>query len=344
MDKTGILREEAFLEHHMGAFHPESPERLRALYGMLDGLAFVSALMRVPARPAERKELLAVHDPGYLERLEATRGKDHTFLDPDTSTCGESWGAALMAAGGLCELVSSVFSGEVKNGFALVRPPGHHAERGRSMGFCLLNNVAVAARYAQQALGLSRILIVDWDLHHGNGTQHTFEDDDSVLYISTHQYPYYPGTGAFKENGRAAGKGYTLNIPLGTGCGDGEYAAIFEKIVRPASLAYNPDLVLVSAGMDIHCNDPLGGMAVTPAGFAAMTRTLMDIAGACCGGRLVLTLEGGYDLDGLRDSVRAVLAELSGVSRTDSAETASSCRIGDLDALLERVRKSHPGL
>lgn len=342
MEKTGILREKRFLDHHMGAYHPESPERLRVVYDMLDTAGFGQNIVWIPARPSEREEVLAVHDEGYLDRLAATAGKAHTFLDPDTSTCADSWDAALLAAGGLCEALSEVYKGNVNNAFALVRPPGHHAERNRSMGFCLLNNIAVAARFAQSSLGLSKILIVDWDLHHGNGTQHTFEDDPTVFYISTHQYPYYPGTGAFSERGVGAGEGYTLNIPLSTGCGDGEYAAIFEEIIRPAAMAYQPDLVLVSAGMDIHRSDPLGGMGVTPEGFCAMTRTLMEIAETCCQKRMALTLEGGYDLEGLRESIKAILEELSGQRHTEPAKVASGARLAGLEAIKERVKAVHP--
>jgi len=341
MNRTGILRDESFLEHSMGAFHPENPRRLRVLYDMLDSEAFRGRFVEIGARPASREELERVHAPSYLDRLAATSGRRSSYLDPDTSACAGSWNAARRAAGGLCEAVGAVTSGAVRNAFALVRPPGHHAEPGRAKGFCLLNNLAVAARHARETLGLSRVLIVDWDLHHGNGSQNTFLDDPSVLYVSTHQYPFYPGSGALDETGEGAGRGYTVNIPLSSGCGDGEFAALFARIVRPVSLAFRPELILVSAGMDIHASDPLGAMRVTPRGFAALTRVLMEIAGASCGGRLVLALEGGYDLDGLRDSVRAVLDELDDRARTDPEAAASAARERYVASVVQAVRRVH---
>jgi acetoin utilization deacetylase AcuC-like enzyme len=341
MNRTGILRDPSCLEHSMGAYHPENPHRLRVLYEMLDSGGLRGRFTQIPARPASREELERVHAPDYLDRLAATSGREHSYLDPDTSACAESWNAAIRAAGGLCETVNAVVSGSLRNAFALVRPPGHHAEHGRAKGFCLLNNLAVAARHAREVLGLPRILIVDWDLHHGNGSQNAFLEDPTVLYISTHQHPFYPGSGALNETGEGAGRGYTLNIPLSAGCGDGEYAALFERIVRPVSRAFRPDLVLVSAGMDIHRADPLGAMGVTPQGFAALTRAVMEIADATCDGKLVLALEGGYDLEGLRDSVRAVLEELDGSTRTDPFAAASTARVRYVDSVVQSVRDVH---
>ncbi len=341
MSPTGILRHRRFLDHTMGSYHPENSQRLRVLYEMVDSLDPEGGFVELQARRATREELLAVHEAGYLDRLAASSGRSSTYLDPDTMACAHSWDAALMAAGGLCEAARAVCSGVVRNAFALVRPPGHHAEWDHAMGFCLLNNVAVAARYAQSALGLERILIVDWDLHHGNGTQHIFEQDPSVLYFSTHQYPYYPGTGGFNEIGRGRGKGFTVNVPLPPGCRDEEYAAVFQDILRPVALSFRPELILVSAGMDTHAADPLGGMALTEEGFACMTRILIGIAEDCCSGRLLLSLEGGYDLEGLRDSVRAVLEELAGQRMTRPADIASRARRSGLERILERVREMH---
>jgi acetoin utilization deacetylase AcuC-like enzyme len=276
-----------------------------------------------------------------VERLESTAGVEYTYLDPDTQTCAASYEAAVLAAGGLCQAISMVVSGELDNAFALVRPPGHHAERSQARGFCLFNNIAVGARHAQEHLGLKKILIADWDLHHGNGTQHTFDSDPSVLYFSTHQYPYYPGTGAFDEAGRGEGKGFTVNVPLTIGYGDGEYLGIYEKILKPIALEFKPDMILVSAGFDIYIGDPLGGMNVTPKGFAGLTRTLMDMAEECCGGRLVLTLEGGYDINGERDSVKEVLKELAGVSRTAVAALLASGEEAAVNYVLDRARQTH---
>jgi acetoin utilization deacetylase AcuC-like enzyme len=230
-----------------------------------------------------------------------------------------------------------VHSGKLDNAFALVRPPGHHAERAQAMGFCLFNNAAIAARYAQEHLKLSRIMVVDWDLHHGNGTQHSFEEDASILYFSTHQYPYYPGTGSLTEVGRGKGEGYTVNVPLSMGYGDGEYVGIFERILRPVTLEFNPEIILVSAGFDIYMEDPLGGMNVTPDGFAGLTRSIMQMANECCAGKVVITLEGGYDLQGLRDSVKAVLKELAGLSETDMRVLLNKADQRALDHVTKQV-------
>jgi acetoin utilization deacetylase AcuC-like enzyme len=216
--------------------------------------------------------------------------------------------------GGLFSLVDAILEGTVTNGFALVRPPGHHAEKNRAMGFCLFNNVALGARYAMTNHGLKRILIIDWDLHHGNATQNSFYEDPDVLYFSTHQYPHYPGTGSLKEVGRAEGAGFTVNVPLSPGHGDADFFKIFELILRPIGEAFNPDLIFVSAGFDTYTADPLGGMRVTPKGYAAMTRLIMELARDCASDRVAITLEGGYHLTGLRESARAVLKELIGES------------------------------
>jgi acetoin utilization deacetylase AcuC-like enzyme len=254
----------------------------------------------------------------------------------DTSTSARSFEAASLAAGGLCELIRAVWTGDLKNGFALVRPPGHHAERDRAMGFCLFNNVAIGAHYAIKNFSLERVLIVDWDVHHGNGTQNTFYSDPRVLYFSTHRYGFfYPGSGAATEVGHGKGEGFTVNVPLEGGSGDPEYAAIFERILKPIALEYRPQLVLVSAGFDTHYDDPLGGMEVTETGFARLTQILMEVAEATAQEKLVLTLEGGYDIEGEKRSVAAVLRELSQVSPLDKKELVdkekkSDQRIGRL--------------
>jgi len=309
VSKVGIVRNERYLLHDMG-YHPESPERLRVIYQALEEGEMKGLFEEIPARAASRGEIETVHDPSYVDLVEQTAGKSHVQLDPDTSTCAASYEAAIWAAGGLLEAADAVVSGHVGSAFALVRPPGHHAERARAMGFCLFNNIAIAARHLQESHGFDRILIVDWDLHHGNGTQNTFYDEQGVLYFSTHQYPYYPGTGAARDTGRGKGEGYTVNVPLGTGCGDSEYANIYTHLLRPITLAYRPQMILVSAGFDIHHRDPLGGMSVTEMGFARLMNIVKDLARSTCSGRVVLTLEGGYDLTALRESVKAVLFEM----------------------------------
>lgn len=313
MRKTAVVRDERYLGHEPGMWHPECPDRLRAIYSMLNQPDMEGVFLDLPARRATREELLRIHSPQYVDMILATAGKGYRSLDPDTAVSEGSCEAALLAAGGLCDAVSAVISGEIDNAFALVRPPGHHAEYSRGMGFCLFNNLAVGARHALAAHGVNRVLVVDWDLHHGNGTQHTFEEDASVLYFSTHQYPYYPGTGASEQIGRGSGEGFTVNVPLSSGKGDAEYAAVFHRILRPVALGFKPELILVSAGFDTHQNDPLGGMRVTSPGFRRLARTILEIADDCCRGRVVMALEGGYDLDGLSRSVRAVIREMAGM-------------------------------
>ena len=340
MRKTGIVRDNRYLEHYMGAGHPECPERLEAIYRMLDE-EMEDAPISVPVREAERSELLFVHTDRYIDEIASTDGIESTYLDPDTRTSPGSYRAALLAAGGLCEAVKSVNSRDLDKAFALVRPPGHHAERSRAMGFCLFNNVAVAAMYAINTLGLERILIVDWDVHHGNGTQHSFEGDDSVLYFSTHQYPHYPGTGSYGEIGSGKGVGYTVNVPLPTGYGDGDYVSIFNKVLKPITLEYNPDLILVSAGFDIYFGDPLSNMNVTPEGFAGLTRLLMDLSDECCKGKLVITLEGGYNITGQKDSVKAVIEELSDKRKTSVADLLAKANGNIVEFALRPVLDIH---
>lgn len=339
--QTGIVKDDRYLNHCAGEDHPECPERLQALYSMLEDPDMAGRFKEVTARSATKEELHLVHSPDYVKQLEATEGAAFTSLDSDTGTCALSHEAALLAAGGLCRAVALVCSGELRNAFALIRPPGHHAEESCAKGFCLYNNIAVAAKFAQNHLGLKRILIVDWDLHHGNGTQHCFEEDPSVLYFSTHQRHSFPGSGKFRERGRSKGKGYTVNLPLPPGCGDGDYLLLFEKILKPIALAFSPELVLVSAGFDIHVADPLGAMTVTPHGFAGLTRSVMEIAQSCCGGKLVLTLEGGYNLDALRDSVKAVLLELAGITTTDTAGLLAKADRRKTDRALRKAWRIH---
>ncbi len=337
MRRTGIVMDNRYMEHDMGAYHPENPRRLEVIYSMLEDADIKGRFHKIEPRSATKEEICYVHSQDYVDMIADTRGKSHVMLDPDTSTCARSYEVAMLAAGGLCEAIRAVVEKKIDNAFALVRPPGHHAERDRAMGFCLFNNIAIGARYAQKTHAINKVLIVDWDLHHGNGTQHSFEDDASVLYFSTHQYPYYPGTGAFEEVGIGEGKGFTINVPLSHGFGDAEYSAIYNMILKPIATEFKPDLVLISAGFDIYKDDPLGGMSVTPQGFAAITRIVMNIADECCNGRLAITLEGGYNLNGLRDSVKAVLKELSDMTNTDPDEIAKGSNKQMLSRVIERL-------
>ncbi len=337
--RTGIVHHPRYTDHCVGPGHPECPGRLAVLYTMLEEPGMRGYFKDITPRNAEKEELLQVHSQKYVRSLEATQGIACTYLDADTQASPHSYEASLLAAGGLCRAIEQVHKGELDNAFAMVRPPGHHAEKSKAKGFCLYNNVAVGVRYAQTRLGLNRIMVADWDLHFGNGTQHCFEEDPSVLFFSTHQVFTFPGGGKFREIGKGDGKGFSVNIPLRPGCGDGEYITLFEKILKPVALEFDPELILVSAGFDPHFNDPLGGMRVTPEGFAGMTRSILDIADRCCGGKVVMTLEGGYGLEGLRDSVRAVLRELAGLQRTDTAAIMATADQIKLKYVLWRVRR-----
>jgi acetoin utilization deacetylase AcuC-like enzyme len=321
MKRTGIVRDGRYLEHVMDPGHPESPERLKIIYQMLEEAEMKNLYQLVQPRAATREELETIHSPAYIDLVASTAGKSYYRLDMDTSTSAKSYEAALWAAGGLLEQVKAVLENKLDNGFALVRPPGHHAEWDRAMGFCLFNNVAIGARYALQTYSLQRILIVDWDVHHGNGTQNSFYEDPQVLYFSTHRYGFfYPGTGGAKEVGKGKGEGFNVNVPLSAGADDTVYGNIFERFLKPIALEYQPQLILVSAGFDTHQNDPLGGMEVTENGFARMTQVLMEIAESTAQGRLVLTLEGGYDVSGESRSVKAVLRELTQTSPLDKKD------------------------
>jgi acetoin utilization deacetylase AcuC-like enzyme len=308
--KTGIVKDQRYLKHSAGFAHPESPQRLVAIYEMLENPIMSWKFEEIEPREATYKELTAVHSPAYVDFIASTAGKESVLLDPDTATSPETYEIAKLAAGGVCNAVDAVVSGKVDNAFAFIRPPGHHAERDAAAGFCIFNNAAIGAMHAILKHGMQKVLIVDWDLHHGNGTQHIFYDDPRVLYFSTHQYPYYPGTGGINEVGRGKGEGYTVNVPLHSGAGDDAFVKIFRQILGPVAMEFNPELIILSAGFDIYMQDPLGGMRVTPEGFAALVRILLNIADVCCQGRLVAVLEGGYNVQGLTKSVKIVLEEM----------------------------------
>ncbi len=304
-----VVRHEAFLAHDTGPGHPESARRLAAVEASLDA-APVPGTTGVPSRPARLAEVGRVHRPEYVERVrraaEASR-----WLDEDTRTSPRSYEAALLAAGAVLRGVEAVLAKEASGAFALVRPPGHHAEADAAMGFCLFNNVAIAAAHAAAEMGLRRILVVDPDVHHGNGTQHAFAERDDVLYVSSHQYPFYPGTGALDEVGTGRGRGHTVNVPLPAGSGDADFLLPYRTVVDRIVDAYEPELILVSAGFDTWWNDPLAGMKQTEAGFRALYALIRRWADRHCPGRIVLTLEGGYDLEGLVTGVRVALDALA---------------------------------
>jgi acetoin utilization deacetylase AcuC-like enzyme len=292
--------------------HPENSRRLEQTMRHLQEAGLLERLKKIDARDASIEEVAAVHHPSYIQQIRAAAEGQQGWLDMDTYVGPHSYAAALRAAGGLLQAVQAVLQGEVNNAFALVRPPGHHAVAGRAMGFCLFNNVAIATRYALREFGLERVLIVDFDLHHGNGTQDAFYAEPTVLYFSTHQYPYYPGTGHYQETGRGPGQGYTVNVPLPAGVGDAGYERVFAEILLPVARRYKPELILASAGYDAHWADPLSGMLLSVSGYASMARTLMALAEELCQGRLVLTLEGGYNPQALAASIAATFAVLLG--------------------------------
>jgi len=338
---VAVITDPRYLEHDTGPAHPECPERLKILYGSLHPLE--SHLHSLPPRLAAFQELSLVHSPGYLRNLQKTADKGGGLLDPDTPVSPESFEVARLAAGGTLRAVEWVLEESDRQAFVLCRPPGHHAEPDRGMGFCLINNIAVAARYLQKNYGLSRILIVDWDVHHGNGTQRAFYGENSVLFFSTHQFPYYPGSGDIEEIGFGPGEGFTVNLPFPAGYGDGEYIESFRRILLPIARQYSPEIILVSAGFDAYFMDPLAEMEVHPHGFARLASMVLGLAREYCSGRLLMTLEGGYHLAGLRDCVLEVLKTMLNDQTTHPEETTPR----DLHLhrtfadLMERVQKIH---
>ncbi|OHB84156.1 MAG: histone deacetylase [Planctomycetes bacterium RBG_16_64_12] len=307
----GLVYDDVYLRHKTGPGHPERPERLTAIVARLEKSDLNGKLVRLKPAAASIDWISAVHTPEYVQRVRASCQRGIRYLDsPDTPVSKESYEVALMAAGGVLAAVDAVMEGHVKSAFCAVRPPGHHALADEAMGFCLFNNVAIAARYVQRRHKLSKVLIVDWDVHHGNGTQAAFYDDPTVLYFSVHQYPFYPGSGSAGERGIGEGLNFTLNAPLPAGSGDEEYQKVFDQTLKPAALEFRPDFVLISAGFDAHEDDPLGAMSVSTQGFADLTRVLRGIADECCEGRIVSVLEGGYGLEGLAASTEAHLRVL----------------------------------
>lgn len=340
--KTGLVYDPVYLKHDTGG-HPENSRRLEAIIAHLEQTGLKPRLIPIRPRPATIKELTLVHDESHVAHVKKLAEQGGGWLDADTVVSSGSYEAALYAAGGAMEAVAAVMGGEVGNAFALVRPPGHHATPRGAMGFCLFNNVAIAARYALETFALGRILIIDFDVHHGNGTQEAFYDDPRVFYISTHQYPYYPGTGQTEETGRGDGAGTTINIPLPAGCGDTEYEQVFTQIIAPAARRFSPQLILVSAGYDAHWRDELAMMWVTVTGFARMAETITGLAGELCRERLVLCLEGGYDLAALAASVKATFDVLLGETNIDDpvGPPPRSVSPAGVETLIKAVKGAH---
>jgi len=317
---TGLVYDNIYLLHHTGSSHPERPERLRAIIERLKQSGLMNeltAIRPVPNAVAE-KWLTTVHSPEYIRRVKRTCAEAPAQLDsPDTPVCRHSYRVAVAAVGGVLAAVDAVMESKVRNAFCAIRPPGHHALKDRAMGFCIFNNVAIGARYIQKRYGLKKVLIVDWDVHHGNGTQEAFYDDPTVFYFGVHRYPFYPGTGSASERGRGPGLGFTLNVPLPAGAGDDAFIRAFQESLMPRAIQFHPDFVLVSAGFDAHKDDPLGGMHMTASGYAELTRIVGRIAHRCSSDRIVSVLEGGYNLTALAAAAEAHVRALLNLTRRE---------------------------
>jgi acetoin utilization deacetylase AcuC-like enzyme len=310
--KTGFVYNDTFLDHDTGAGHAERPDRLRSVTTHLKKTGLWQQLQHLMIDPIPEELILSVHTEAHYRyvRDAIRRGVRMLDTDGDTYASSGSFNAALLAAGAVVAGVDAVVTGPLDNVFCAIRPPGHHAESNKVMGFCLFNNIAIGARYAQSAYGVERVAIIDWDVHHGNGTQEIFYRDKSVLFISAHQYPFYPGTGSREERGEGEGFEYTLNIPLTAGCGETEYVEAFQRNILPMLDGYRPDLIMISAGFDAHRDDPLANMRLTEESFGIFTEMMMDAAEKYCKGKIVSVLEGGYNLEALALSVESHVRKL----------------------------------
>lgn len=331
-----------YTEHDLPG-HPESAERIRAVWRGLEDAGLSARMRPLDVRALDVDLALAVHTADYLDLLGRISSGSTTFhLDPDTYAGPDAMTIALLSAGGVASAVDAVLSGLATNGLAAIRPPGHHAMADHGMGFCLLGNVAIAARYAQTRFGIERILIVDYDVHHGNGTEAMFYDDPSVLYVSTHQYPFYPGTGATDDVGTGRGEGYTINIPLPAGSGDANYATVFDHIVWPAAVRFDPQFIFVSVGFDAYWADPLAAMRLTLNGYSHLAAEVIRMAQRFCAGNIVFALEGGYNMDALRHGVSNVARLLLGDPPIDPPGARPAPRPEpDIAAVLVRLRQLH---
>jgi acetoin utilization deacetylase AcuC-like enzyme len=337
---TGYVFDEIFTKHNLSG-HPENARRLTAVMDYLAAANLLPAIIPVPVRPASREELLRCHHPRHLQLVEETSRGGGGMLDPDTYTNEFSYEAAVKAVGGLIDLVAAVLAGKLDNGFALIRPPGHHATYNRAMGFCLLANVALAARAARFDYGLERVAIIDFDVHHGNGTQAILDEDPSILFVSSHQYPYYPGTGALGEIGRGEARGTKVNLPLKPYVGDAGFQQLYGEVVFPLLRRFQPELILVSAGFDAHWDDPLASLGLSLTGYHWLARSLVDLAGELCAGRIVFTLEGGYNLQVLAPGVGNVFRVLLGQAELDDPLGLSPWPEPDVVGLLAELKRSH---
>src|SRR5436853_997082 len=309
--RTSLIHSPEYLKHDTRR-HPENARRLEVISAALQADETLwNALRKLPPRSADDEDITRCHSAELIDHMQTLCARGIPFVDIDTAICPESLEVARLGAGAALEAVDEVMEGEARKAFALVRPPGHHATVGRAMGFCLLNNAAIAARYAQERYGLEGVLIIDWDVHHGNGTQDIFYDDPSVFYFSTHQYPYYPGTGSATERGDSKGEGFTLNIPLSEGISARSHRQAFADALKHIESGFSADLIIISAGFDASLGDPLGGLMLRDQDFSEMTKEVLDLADRQAGGRVISLLEGGYNLQTLGETVRTHVAALS---------------------------------
>jgi acetoin utilization deacetylase AcuC-like enzyme len=308
MLKTGVVADRRYLRHFAGRAHPERPERAEVMLEMAQSLTRPELRIMAP-REATYEEIASCHQPEYIATVARTSSMDRFDFDPDTHSSRDTYDTAMLAAGGVLTAVEAVMDGAIANGFAIVRPPGHHALPNRAMGFCFFNNVAIAAKWLIESRRLKRVMIVDWDVHHGNGSQDIFYESPEVLYVSTHQFPHYPGTGSLHEIGYGAGTGFNVNAPMPAEFGDAEYLRVFDRLIMPIGRHFKPEFILVSCGFDGHFRDPLAQMRLTETGFAAMARRVKRLAAECCDGKMVAAFEGGYDLEAIAESGRAVIDE-----------------------------------
>ncbi len=302
--KVGLVYSDEYLKHDTGD-HPENSKRLEAILNYLKEKNLLKNLVSILPKKAKEKEIEYIHSPSYIQEVGEICRRGGGFLDPDTPVSKDSFEVALLAAGGVFSAIDRIVD-DLDSAFCLIRPPGHHALKSKGMGFCLFNNVSLGARYAQKKYNLKKVLIIDWDVHHGNGTQEAFYRDPSVLYFSLHRYPYYPGTGDIEEIGEGEGKGYTVNVPLPPGCGNSDYIYIFKELLSPIANEFKPDITLISAGFDAHQDDPLGGMSLASQGYGVLTSLVKEFSQG-----IVSCLEGGYNLKALRESVFTHLDSLA---------------------------------
>ena len=340
---TAYVTHPRFIEHTLPG-HPEHAGRIQAIWKQIDAAQLSDRMQKITPQPVTRDLILSVHTQDYLDQLiwVSSNHAEMVLLNPDTYFGPTSLEIARLAAGGVVGAVDEVLSGRAANALAVVRPPGHHAVPDNAMGFCLLGNVAVASQFARREYDLERIMIVDFDVHHGNGTQDMLYDDPHTLFISTHQSPFYPGTGGIKETGTGAGQGYTVNIPLRSGHGDSSYAAIYEQVIWSLAERYQPQLIMVSAGFDAHWNDPLAGMKLSLSGYDHLTRELMRMADTFCDGKIIFALEGGYNLDALGHGIRNVAHALLGDDQmSDPLGPAPDQTEPDVLPLIDEIRHVH---